>query len=540
MLVFSVYLFAIQIFDVRHYRGKTHRTKKLFILRGEIVDRNGIKLATDVTTFNLYARLSDGDTPKEELATFLAPLLNTTKKQLMIKLSQDKKNILLKKGIERKVADKIREAHYRELSLDETTKRVYPQGILASHVLGYYNPNADIASGVEKTAKEWLEDGGEQETYEKTGNGNIVFDLSTKPEKLTKPQRGKTLTLTIDSAIQHVCEKVLYKQIADKNAKRGAAIVMDPSNGEILAFAVYPYYNPNQYYKYSDKEFKNWPLTDVYPPGSTFKIITVSSGIISGQYNKNSRVLDTGKVKIGTWTIKNHDYKKFPYPGMIDLVYLLKHSSNVGSINIALSIPKERYYNILRSFNFGGRTGIDLPGEAKGLLKSWERWDKSDHASMGHGYGSSVTAIQMLAAIGAIANKGVWVTPHVIKYTPEQEAEKVARRRVMDEGQARDVTELLAKAVEESPNENLKDFTLAAKTGTSKKPNENGVGYSNKLYTSTIGFLPASDPKVVIYVVVDSAQGGGIWGATVALPVFKEIALETAKILNLKPDKIGG
>ncbi|MBE7706350.1 MAG: penicillin-binding protein 2 [Cyanobacteria bacterium SIG30] len=537
---FVVYLFAVQVFDARHYRGRTHRTKKLFVLRGEIVDRNGLKLATDVSTFNLYAHLKNSDCDIEKLAETLAPHLNTTKKQLVEKLSKKKRNILLKKELDRKTANIIREKKIRELSLDETTKRVYPQGILAAHVLGYYNPNADIAGGVEQVAKEYLEDGGKEETFERTGTGSIVYEFGTNPEKLLKPQRGKTLTLTIDSAIQHVCEKALYKKVKEKNAKRGTAIVMDPTNGEILAFAVYPYYNPNEFRRYSDEERKNWALTDVYSPGSTFKIITVASGFISGQYNKNSKILDTGKMTIGKkWEIKNHDLHKNPYPGLIDLVYLFKHSSNVGAVKIAQSIPMEQYYGILRSFNYGSKTGIDLPSESSGLLPDWKKWNSATHGAMGHGYASSVTAIQMVSAISAIANKGVWVTPHVIKYTGEEFNDKIAQRRIMEEQQAKDITDLLVKAVEQSPHERLKDFTLAAKTGTSQKINESGKGYSKtKLYTSTIGFLPASNPKAVIYVVVDSAQGGDIWGSTVALPVFKEIAIETAKILNMTPDKI--
>ncbi len=538
--ILVVYLFGIQVFDIRHFKGTSHRTKKVFVLRGEIIDRNGFKLATDVTSYNLYAIKQDFDHTPEEIAEFLAPLLNTTKKQLVEKLKQNKKIILLKKGVDRKTANEIRAKHFRELALDSTDKRVYPQGILASHVLGYYNPNADIASGVEQTARAHLEDGGEEYTYEKTGDGKIVFNLMTDPKIFSQPLKGKTLKLTIDSAIQHVCEKALFKKVQETNALRGAAIVTDPKTGEILAFAVYPYYDPNEYNKYSPTNLKNWAIADVYPPGSTFKIITVSSGFISGKINKYSKILDTGKMKVGWWTITNHDYKKIPYPGSIDLAYLFKHSSNVASAKIAQMIPREEYYDILRMFNFGSKTGIDLPGESSGLLRDWKKWGVSDQASMGYGYGSSVTAIQMVSAIGTLANKGVWVTPHVIKYEDEEEEQKIVKRRVMEEAQAREIVDILVKSVDDNKLEKMNGFSLAAKTGTSQKPLENGKGYSkNKLYTSTIGFLPASDPKVLIYVVIDSAQGGGIWGSTVALPVFKEIALEVTKILNIAPDRQG-
>ena len=223
---------------------------------------------------------------------------------------------------------------------------------------------------------------------------------------------------------------------------------------------------------------------------------------------------------------------------MIDLVYLFEHSSNVGSVLVAQMMSKFEYYDMLKKFGFGEKTGIDLPGESIGILKSAQRWDTSDHASMGYGYGSSVTAIQMVSAVSAIANDGVRVTPHVIKYSPEEEAIKVKRVQVMSPEHARAVTDLLTASINRSKSLIKSDsYNIAAKTGTSIKPKENGAGYTNKLYTSIVGYLPSSDPQVLIYVIVDSAQGGEIWGNTVAAPIFKEIYTQVAHILNLQPDK---
>ena len=233
------------------------------------------------------------------------------------------------------------------------------------------------------------------------------------------------------------------------------------------------------------------------------------------------------------------DYNRHPNPGMIDLVYLFEHSSNVGAVLVAQMMSKYEFYNMLKKFGFGNKTGIDLPGESVGLLKSPARWDASDHASMGYGYGSSVTAIQMVAAIAAIANDGTWITPHVIKYTPEEEAIKIKKVQVMTPEHARVVTELLTESINRGKSPIKSDsFNIAAKTGTSIKPKENGSGYTDKLYTSIVGYMPSSDPQVLIYVIVDSAQGGEIWGNTVAAPIFKEISTQISHILNLQPDKL--
>lgn len=535
-----LYLFLIQVVDVKNYRqkAKRQRSSRNFIMRGDIFDRNGIKLASDKISYDVYSHPADYDSSPEELAKKLAPLLKISKTELAKKLSRNDNVITLKKDIDRPTAKAIKKLGLREISLGKKNTRIYPQGALASHVLGYYNFDADIASGVELTAKKQLEHVEKNVQTERTPDGDIIYSFSTDPVATTSPLKGNSITLTIDTAIQHICEQELYKMIMKKSALRGTVIVMNPKNGEILAYAVYPYYDPNKYKNASQLQIKNWTLTDVFPPGSTFKTITVSSAMALGKINPNTKILDTGKIKVGWWDIKNYDYSKHPYPGMINLVYLFVHSSNVGAIKVAQMMNSAEFYTMLKKFGFGQRTGIDLPGESVGLLPNWKKWDSSTHASMGYGYGASVTAIQMASAVSALANNGVRVTPHIIKYSPEEAETKISSIRVMPAETARNMTRLLAQSINESKAPvQLDRYNIAAKTGTSRKPKENSAGYSNKLYTSMIGYLPASDPQVLIYVLVDSAAGGDVWGSTVAGPVFKEIAGQIASIMNLKPDK---
>lgn len=537
---FIIYLFSIQILDTRNKRvlAQKQRRASSFVLRGDIFDRNGIKLATDTVFYDIFARRADYVHEPEELAKKLAPILKISQYDLTEKLRRNNSLVALKKNVDRHTKDEIAKLNLREIPIDKKSIRTYPQGMLAAHVLGYYNFDADVASGVELTAADKLESVDKVTTFETTPKGKVIYNITTDPIAPTKPLKGKDVTLTIDAAVQHICEKELMKAIQKFNAQRGAVIVMNPRNGEILAYAVYPCFDPNNFKQASSFQIKNWTLTDVFPPGSTFKTITVASAIELGKINRYSKINDTGKIKVGWWTIKNYDYARHPNPGMIDLVYLFEHSSNVASVVIAQMMGRHEYYDMLKKFGFGSKTGIDLPAESVGLLKNPNKWDASDHATMGYGYGSSVTAIQMVSAVSAIANDGVRVTPHVIKYSPEEEAQKVERVQVMSPEHARVVTELLTESINrgKSPIKNP-NYNIAAKTGTSIKPKENGAGYTNKLYTSIVGYMPATDPQVLIYVIVDSAQGGEIWGNTVAAPIFKEISVQIARILNLQPDK---
>ena len=536
-----IYLFLLQIVDIRHYkvRANNQRYSKNFIYRGQIVDRNGLRLASDQTSYNLYAHREYFDHKPSELAQILAPVIGISKANIEKTINRGSTGILLKKDIDRKTAEQIKKLGLRELSLDKKNDRVYPQDELAAHIIGYYNPDAGTSSGVEYTARKALEDVGEDVKIQRTPRGDIIYDAKTDPISAATPRVGKTVTLTIDSAIQHVCERELLNMINLKQASRGAVIVMNPKNGEILGYAVYPRYNPNNYKKTEAIRLKNWTLTDVYPPGSTFKTLTVAAGIESGKIKPWSKVLDTGKMQLGNWTITNYDYNKHPNPGMISLVYLLEHSSNVGSANIALMMNPVEFYTILSKLGIGQKSGIDLAGESSGLLPKPYKWDKSRQATMGYGYGASVTAIQMISAVSALANNGVRVTPHVIKYSPEEEKEKIKYVQAVSPETAQIVTQLLAKSVSNSKSYiNLDKYSVAGKTGTSKKPMENKKGYSDALYASVIGYLPANNPQILIYVVVDSASAGGpVWGNTVAAPIFKEVALQVARILNIPPDK---
>lgn len=539
-IVLIVYLFLLQVVDFKHYSKRIERQRQANskIMRGTIVDRNGIKMASDKMRYEIYAHPSEYKHTPEELAEMLSDLLKIPRPQLEKKLRDAIYITTLKKDVDKETAIKIKKLGLFDISVAAVPYRNYPQGTMAAHVLGYYNINDGLAMGVEQTANANLSYIEKETKLEKTPDGSIIFGFGTDPEEITKPVVGKTVKLTIDSAIQHICETELSKMVTSKRATKGAVIVLNPKNGEILGYAVYPSYDPNNYHKYSYSNLKNWTLTDVITPGSTFKTITVASALELGKINRNTKINDTGKMKLGDWEIENYDYYRNGAPGLIDIEYLLEHSSNVASAKVAMMMSPMEFYNQLLKFGIGRKTGIDLPGESKGIFKSPDKWDGSQQGSMGYGYSMGTTVLQMVSAVSAMANDGVKITPHVIMYSPDEIDKYVTAEQVISKETAKIMTDILTESTSKSKSPaNIEGYSVASKTGTSRKPNDNGIGYSKKLYTSIIGYLPSNNPKVLIYVVVDSAEGSEVWGSTIAAPVFREVALQTARIMGIAPDK---
>ncbi len=539
----------LQLFDFGQLKDEaTHKRKlKAPTFRGEIFDRNGLKLATDGSVYDIYAHPHDykkGEEP-EDIARLLSPILKIDYETLHKKLLLNYSSIALAKGVDRDTALQIRKLPLTSISSDERSVRIYPQGDLASHILGYVNPGANLAAGVEKTGSgfvENIESKVKSKFIQKDGRGRVIFDFDTNLEEITKPIKGQKLTLTIDSAIQHVAEKELNKMVEATDADRGTVIVMNPKNGEILAMAVSPSYNPNEYSKYDYSTVKNWVLTDVYPPGSTFKILTVASALNTGRMTPYDTVYDSGTITIQGWKIDNYDVKIRPCPGDIDLHYLLEHSSNVGSVKVALKMKPAEFYDQIVKFGIGSKTGIDLPGESSGILHPPSTWDTITQATISFGYSLAATPIQMAAAVASIANDGIWVTPHVIKYPDDVAEEKLVRRQAISPETARAMRKLLEGSVRSSKSSagKIPNFTVAGKTGTARKPNPRGSGYlTGVVYTSFAAFFPASDPQILIMVVVDSPKGAEVWGSTVAGPVFNEVATFVTRHLNMKPDAPG-
>ena len=541
-------LVQLQVINAGFLKNKAEKMRTqshVHIYRGEIRDRNGIVLATDTTLFDIYAhpqyykKYENEHLP--EVAQRLSQYLSIPPDELYKKLSQyNLSTIALAKKVDKKVVEKVRKLKINGLDFSKRNERIYPQGVLASHILGYINSDSEITTGVEKSGGYLLNNVANMPKIKIDGTGEVIYEKNTNVEMVTSPPVGGTITLTIDSKLQHLCEIELEKMILDRNAERGAVVMLKPNTGELLAFAVYPKYDPNNFKNVDPQIIKNWAITDVYPPGSTFKILTVACGLESGAINEASTFNDTGQIQIQGWTITNYDYYKRGAPGNINLYYLLEHSSNVGAAKIALLIEPKRYRDLVRLFGIASKTGIDLPGESSGLMFPLEKWDQITRATVAFGYSMASTPIQMASAVAAIANDGVWVTPHVIKYSNAVESVKIKKRRVLRYDTAKIVTKLLKQSIINSKSVagKVPGYFVAGKTGTSRKPNPHGAGYlTNSVFTSFAGYFPADKPEVLIMVVVDNPKGAEVWGSTVAGPVFNNIAIETARYLNIKKDK---
>jgi cell division protein FtsI/penicillin-binding protein 2 len=559
-------LFYIQLIDANNLKHKAQlsRNQALTLFnRGRILDRNGVVLAQDTLLYDLFAHPRYFFKIKpDQIATALSPALNEDEQTILKKLMEPYTTIGIEKNLTKDMVERITKARTPVIALDEKTKKLildkngrplvrevplpgldfskknvrnYPQGNLAAHVLGYVNDEAGISSGVESSAAAILKKKplDLSNTY-LDGRGNLVDLATLDPKSLVTLPKAPDVHLTIDARLQYVAERELAAGLARSHASRGTVIMMDPRTGELLAFAVLPTYQPDQFYKAPPEALKNWALSDVYPPGSTFKIITLASGLETGVIDKNTHILDTGRMKIGGWTIQNYDYGKHGAPGMIDLIYLLIHSSNIASAKISLMMPIQAHYDILKRVGIGSKTGIDLPGESAGIILPPKDWDVSTHASIGYGYGMAATPVQMASAVAAIANGGIWNSPHVMKGSP------VTHRRIFSEKTCATMRELLTRSIKEAKTSTvrLEGVDVAGKTGTSRKPNPNGRGYSPNIFTSFVGFFPAENPKVLMMVVVDSPHMAEAWGSTVAGPIFKNIADETVSYLGLNAAKI--
>ncbi len=560
-------LLYLQVVESDALKQKVRQARSQSVVlfnRGRVLDRNGVILAQDTLLYDLFAhpRYYGKFTPAQ-IAQGLSPALDLPVEVLTQKLSEPYSTIGVIKNIHKTVVDQIRETRLELVRVDKKSKqplrnkdgsivtsqlsipgldfvrkpvRNYPQGSLAAHVLGYVHDEANVSSGVEAAAKHILRKIPEgMEAAQFNGRGEFINLEALSPENIVTLPKSEDVTLTLDARLQYVAERELAAGIERTKAQRGAVVMMNPRNGEVLAFAVVPNYEPETFFKAPAVHLKNWAMTDVYPPGSTFKILTVACGLESGVIKPDSKILDTGKMTVGGWEIRNYDYSKRGAPGMIDLVYLLQHSSNIASAKIAMQIPPKQHRELLQRFGMGKKTGIDLPGESSGILRPAEDWDQSTHATLGFGYGLASTPLQMAAAVAAIANEGVWNQPHVIKGTKTEPS-----RRVLSKETARTVTRLLTESIETAPNSTVKLKTLkvAGKTGTSRKPKENGRGYDNNLFTSFVGFFPAEDPQVLMMVVVDSPTIAEAWGSTVAGPIFASIAEETISYMGMKPARI--
>ena len=389
-LVLIFILICIQLFNLQVIKSsgiiseaKKQFFKQIIFLRGDIRDRYGNLLVIDTITFDLYNNVRNMNSIPEEKIEILGKMLNIKTEGLKKKLNQ-KINTRILSGIDENTVKKITNSKIDFVYSMPIVTRIYPHKRMAAHVIGFVNIDRKGQHGVE--------------SYHE----NLITKVSEKNSIVQPFPKGTDIILTIDSVLQEYAEEELNSAIVKSKGQKGAILVLSPKTGEIYAWAVYPSFDPNTFYK--EKIIKNWSITDIYEPGSTFKAVTVSCALENMTIDKDSTFFDPGFLKVDKRIIKNHDKTK---PQEINLLELFKQSSNVAAAQVALTMKPEEFYSCIKKFKIGNKTNIDLTGESSGLLLNSSKWRKLDLATTAFGQGAvSVTPLQLASAISIIANHG--------------------------------------------------------------------------------------------------------------------------------------
>lgn len=500
--------------------------------RRQMIDRQGNVVAMDRVMYTLYVHPMLFTKPSEEVATALSPILEKEVGSLVQTFSEQESGIKLTEDLTEETAKRLRSLRLDGLELGPSPQRVYPQGELFSQVTGYVDLEGSPKAGVEIALQEPL-------TYDAPTSGEAALLQVVTRDDLQ-------MQLTIDSRLQRIAQENLAATVKEYKAKRGALIVMDSKNGEILTLAVTPTYDPNSYYDADVETFKNWAVSDLYEPGSTFKPINVAIALENGTISADETIYDEGRIQIGPWPIQNVDFKYVGGRGAISITDVLRYSSNVGMVHIMETMQRSDYYAWLEKLGLGRETGVDLPGETSGQIKEREQFVNSpvEAATTAFGQGFSLTPIQLVQLHGMLANGGKRVTPHVVRgmvnadgeltWTPE----RAQPETVFSPQTTQQVLEMMREVVADGTGAaaQVEGYQIAGKTGTAQKVTEYG-GYGDQRITSFVSIAPVSDPRYVVLAVVDEPQGENAYGGTVAAPLVKKMLESLVVLEGVEPDQ---
>jgi cell division protein FtsI (penicillin-binding protein 3) len=463
-------------------------------------------------------------------AAKLAPVLKVKESELRVKLAEGGGYVRLARKVDASAGEAVRTLKLPGVGVQPEDKRVYPRGALAAQVLGFVGTDNDGLTGLELQYQDTLTGVKGERRVVTDPMGRSLDILSDSASK-----EGSALVLTIDEDIQFEAEQVLGDTIKQFGAKGATAVVIDPRNGEVLAMADSPGYDANAFLGATEAERRNTIVTDLYEPGSTFKMVVAAAALEHGLVKKDTKMRLPASITVYDRTV-HEAHQNVPAVRNLTVTQILSQSSNVGAVMLGQKVGKTDLVDMIDRFGFTRPLGIDFPGEAAGIMLRPDKWSGSTIANVPMGQGISVTPLQMASAYASIANGGVFVQPHLVRdrVTP-------ATHRVVSETVAADLMEMLQVTVESGTGKNarLQGYAVAGKTGTAQKVNEDGSGYSNtKFISSFVGVVPAQAPRLVILVTVDEPSKGAYYGADVAAPAFAHIADFALKHLEIPP--VGG
>jgi cell division protein FtsI (penicillin-binding protein 3) len=498
--------------------------------RGTISDRNGVELAVSHPAVTIAATPYLVDDPARA-ARELARALGRHEDDLLRQLARrDTGFVYLARRVAPRLARRVQKLGLEGLELIPEFRREYPRTWMASQLLGNVGTEGHGLSGLEYML--------DRDLAGRDGERRLVKDALGEPIELrdtVRTQRGHAVRLTLDANIQDQAEKVLAEVGEEWQPKGATAVVMDPRSGALLALANWPQVNANKLHEAPEYAMTNRATGANYEPGSTFKAITVAAALEDGQVTPDTEFSLPPTIRVADREIGESHHR-----GWVTLTTrgILEQSSNVGAIKIGEALGARRFDHWVRVFGFGRRTGVDLPGEEKGILLPLEKFSGSSMGNLPIGQGLAVTPMQMAAAYAAIANGGILRAPHIVASVGGRRAPLPKGRRVISEATAASVRRMLEGVLGPggtASGAHIDGYVLAGKTGTAEKPDESG-GYSDtKFVASFVGFAPARDPKLLVTVMVDEPQGD-IYGGTIAAPAFKEITSFALNYLRIPPE----
>ncbi len=527
----------LQVIDTQNLqnRARAIQTQSVAPLgkRRTIVDRNGRLVALDEERFTLWAHPRyfnfPGDDPQklrrpDEVASRLGAVLAQPSETLLQRMAGRPSGVKLGTDIDPETADRIRRLNISGIDLEAYPQRVYPQGSLFANVVGFLNLERVPQAGLEQSRDSDLQ---RNETTLRMRRG---ADGTPLPEGLAAGSLygdDLRLQLTLDARLQQVAQKALLDQVSKWKAKRGVALVMDVRNGEMLALASVPTYDPNRFWSYKPGLFREWSVQDLYEPGSTFKPINLALALQEKAIQADGKVFDNGSLSIGGWPIFNHNRQG---NGLIDFPTVLEASSNVAMVKAMGKVKRERFWQWLSTIGIDERPDTDLPGAVAGELKDRKTFISHpiEPAVAAFGQGFSLTPLKLAQLHAMLANGGRLVSPHITRGLRSGDALAPAPGggglQVLDPEVTKVVMGWMESVVANSKSLgiHIPGYRIGGKTGTAQKA-ERGVYIPGALITSFVGHLPIDDPRYVVLVVVDEPKGGNTYGSTVAAPVARKI-----------------
>lgn len=520
----SVYLQAMHT-DFLQQKGDARysRVMTLSAHRGMITDRHGDPLAISTPVESIWASPPDVEAGSAQIKK-LAELLGIKQADLRKKLARDRSFVYLKRRMPPPDAARVMQLAIPGIFMQREYRRYYPAAEVTAHLVGFTGIDDKGQEGMELVFQKWLSGKPGSRHVLKDRRGHIVEDL----EAVKVPQDGHDLVLSIDRNIQYLAHRELARAVEEHKAKAGAIVVLDAKSGEVLAMANQPVYNPNNPVKIAGKS-RNRAIVDIFEPGSTLKPFTAAAALEAGTFKAETKIETApGFLRVGRATI--HD----AHPqGLITVSEVIQKSSNVGAAKMALSLQPQYLWSTFNQMGFGSPVNIGFPGEATGRLRPYKSWRPIEQATMSYGHGISLSLIQLARAYTVFANDGEIRPISLLKVK-----EHPVGQQVFSASTARSVRDMLETVVQvggTAPYAQVMGYRVAGKTGTAHKLDAGGYA-ADRYVSSFVGMAPASNPRLIIAVMIDEPSGGKYYGGTVAAPVFSAVMAGALRQLAVPQD----